>query len=41
MVERGREWHGRTVFAPLEGRTIAAKIVPPVFYDPEGTHRDA
>jgi sarcosine oxidase subunit alpha len=40
MVERGRERHGQTVFAPLPGGTISAEIVPPVFYDPEGTRRD-
>jgi sarcosine oxidase subunit alpha len=40
MVEGGRERHGRTVFAPLPGGTMAAEIVPPVFYDPEGTRRD-
>jgi sarcosine oxidase subunit alpha len=40
MVERGRERHGETVFAPLPGGTISAEIVPPVFYDPEGTRRD-
>jgi sarcosine oxidase, subunit alpha len=40
MVERGRERHGRTVYAPLPGGTISAEIVPPVFYDPEGTRRD-
>jgi sarcosine oxidase subunit alpha len=40
MVERGRSRHGETVRAPLPGGTISAKIVPPVFYDPEGTRRD-
>ncbi|HEX6399620.1 MAG TPA: 2Fe-2S iron-sulfur cluster-binding protein [Actinomycetota bacterium] len=37
MVERGRERHGRTLFAPLPDRTIAVEIVSPVFYDPEGS----
>jgi sarcosine oxidase subunit alpha len=40
LVVRGRERHGRTVSAPLPGGTIAAAIVPPVFYDPDGTKRD-
>jgi sarcosine oxidase subunit alpha len=40
MAERGRERHGQTVFAPLPGGTIAAEIVSPVFYDPEGTRHD-
>jgi sarcosine oxidase subunit alpha len=40
MVARGRERHGQRVFAPLPGGTISAEIVPPVFYDPEGTKRD-
>jgi sarcosine oxidase subunit alpha len=40
MLERGRERHGQTVFAPLQGGTISAEIVPPVFYDAEGARRD-
>ena len=40
MVERGRTLHGETVYAPLPDGTISAEIVPPVFYDPEGTRRD-
>ena len=40
LVERGRERHGRTVFAPLSGGTISAEIVPPTFYDPEGIRHD-
>ena len=40
MVERGRSRHGETVYAPLPGGTISAEIVPPVFYDPEGTRHD-
>ena len=40
MVERGRPRHGQIVHAPLPGGTISAEIVPPVFYDPEGTRRD-
>jgi sarcosine oxidase subunit alpha len=40
MIERGPERHGETVFAPLPGGPISAEIVPPVFYDPEGSRRD-
>jgi sarcosine oxidase, subunit alpha len=40
MVERGRERHGRTIFAPLPDRTIAAEIVSPAFYDPEGARHE-
>jgi sarcosine oxidase, subunit alpha len=40
MVERGRDRHGQTVFAPLQDRTIAAEIVASVFYDEEGARRD-
>jgi sarcosine oxidase subunit alpha len=40
MVERGRDRHGQTVFAPLPGGTVAAEIVSPVFYDAEGSRRD-
>ncbi len=36
MLERGRERHGRTVFAPLPEGTIAATVTSPVFWDPEG-----
>jgi sarcosine oxidase, subunit alpha len=40
MVERGRELHGRALFAPLPDRTIAAEVVSPVFYDREGARHD-
>ena len=40
MVERGRERTGQTVFAPLPDQTIAAEIVSPVFFDPEGARHD-
>jgi sarcosine oxidase subunit alpha len=40
MVERGRERHGQTIYAPLPGGTIAAEVVPPVFYDPESERHD-
>jgi sarcosine oxidase subunit alpha len=40
LVARGRERHGQSVLAPLQGGTISAEIVPPVFYDPEGARHD-
>ena len=40
MVERGRERTGQSVFAPLLDQTIAAEIVSPVFFDPEGARHD-
>ena len=40
LVERGRSRDGETVYAPLPGHTISAKVVPPAFYDREGARRD-
>jgi sarcosine oxidase subunit alpha len=40
LVQNGRARHGERVWAPLPDRTIAARICPPVFYDPEGARRD-
>jgi len=40
MLAGGHAMHGRTVFAPLPGSTIAATVTAPVFYDPEGARRD-
>jgi sarcosine oxidase subunit alpha len=40
MVEHGRDRVAQTVWAPLPSGTISAEIVPPVFYDPDGTRRD-
>jgi sarcosine oxidase, subunit alpha len=40
LVENGRARHGETVWAPLPGGAVAARICPPVFYDPEGRRRD-
>jgi sarcosine oxidase subunit alpha len=40
LVAGGRERHGEKVWARLPDRTIAARICPPVFYDPEGRRRD-
>ena len=37
MVKGGRDRHGEVVYCPLaDGRTLAAEIVEPVFYDPDG-----
>jgi len=40
LVAGGRDLHGEPVWAPLADRTVAARICPPVFYDPEGRRRD-
>jgi sarcosine oxidase, subunit alpha len=40
LVKDGRARHGEPVWAPLPGRTVAARICPPVFYDPDGKRRD-
>jgi sarcosine oxidase subunit alpha len=40
MLERGHERHGETVLAPLGGRTVAATVTAPIFYDAEGARRD-
>jgi sarcosine oxidase subunit alpha len=40
LVRGGRVRHGETVWAPLPGGTVAARLAPPVFYDPEGRRRD-
>jgi len=40
LVANGRARYGQTVWAPLAERTVAARIFPPVFYDPEGRRRD-
>ena len=36
----GASGPARSVFAPLPDQTIAAEIVSPVFFDPEGTRHD-
>ncbi len=42
LVEDGPERMGDVLnFPTLDGRTIAAEVVSPVFYDPEGTRQDA
>jgi len=40
LVRSGRDRLGQVLHAPLAGKTIAATVVEPVFYDPEGTRRD-
>jgi sarcosine oxidase subunit alpha len=40
MVKGGRVRHGETVWAPLADGAIPARLVSPVFYDPEGLRRD-
>ncbi|MBI4184107.1 MAG: sarcosine oxidase subunit alpha family protein [Proteobacteria bacterium] len=40
LVKGGRGRIGATVYAPLVGRTLAARIVEPVFYDREGKRRN-
>ena len=40
LVKDGRARHGEPVWAPLPDHTVAARICPPVFYDPEGRRRD-
>ena len=40
LLAGGHEMHGRTVYAPLPEGTIAARVAPPVFYDPGGQRRD-
>jgi sarcosine oxidase subunit alpha len=40
MVQGGRARHGKPVWAWHGGRETAARICPPVFYDPEGRRRD-
>jgi sarcosine oxidase subunit alpha len=40
MVRGGRTRHGETVWAPLPGGAVSARLVSPVFYDPEGRRRD-
>jgi sarcosine oxidase subunit alpha len=40
LVKDGRARHGEPVWASLPDRAIAARICPPVFYDPDGQRRD-
>jgi len=41
MVRGGRAMTGQVVHVPMPGRTIAARVTAPVFYDPEGARLDA
>ncbi len=42
LIARGPQRMGQTVtFAKLDGTTVQAKIVSPVFYDPEGARQNA
>jgi sarcosine oxidase, subunit alpha len=41
LIEGGRSRHGEPVWAPLPDRIVAARICPPVFYDPDGRRREA
>ncbi|MBV9858851.1 MAG: sarcosine oxidase subunit alpha family protein [Alphaproteobacteria bacterium] len=40
LVKDGRRRMGQTVFAPLSGRGVAARIVEPVFWDPAGERQN-
>ncbi len=41
LVNSGRSKTGQSIYAPLEdGRIVAAKLVSPVFYDPEGSRQN-
>jgi sarcosine oxidase subunit alpha len=40
LIAGGRSRHSERVWAPLPDRTVAARICPPLFYDPEGQRRD-
>lgn len=40
LLANGRHRIGETVLAPLPGRTVAAAVTAPIFYDPEGARRD-
>ena len=40
LLEGGRRRHGATVHAALPDRTVAATVVDPVLFDPEGRRRD-
>ncbi len=40
LLKGGRGRIGSTVHVPLDGRTVAAQVTEPVFYDKEGSRRD-
>jgi sarcosine oxidase subunit alpha len=37
LVAGGRDRMGETLHVPMADRTISAKVVAPMFYDPEGS----
>ncbi len=41
MLQSGRERIGATVYAPLNGHTVAATVTEPIFYDTENVRRDS
>jgi sarcosine oxidase subunit alpha len=41
LVQSGRERIGATVYAPLNGHTVAATVTEPIFYDKENVRRDS
>ena len=40
LLRGGHGMHGQTVYVPMPGRVIAAKVTEPVFFDPEGARLD-
>jgi sarcosine oxidase subunit alpha len=40
LVRAGRRRLGQTLYAPLENKVAAVRVVDPVFYDKEGARRD-
>ena len=41
LLQSGRERIGSTVYAPLNGHTVAATVTEPIFYDKENLRRDS
>ncbi|HEX9097668.1 MAG TPA: 2Fe-2S iron-sulfur cluster-binding protein [Candidatus Dormibacteraeota bacterium] len=41
MLQSGRQRIGGTVYAPINGHTIAASVTEPIFYDKENVRRDS
>jgi sarcosine oxidase, subunit alpha len=41
LLQSGRERHGDTVYAALNGNLVAATVTEPVFYDKENRRRDS
>ena len=41
MLQSGRDRIGGTVYAPLNGHTIAATVTEPIFYDKDNARRDS